>query len=108
MSNLIKSFTELSDAEKKARGLYHTPREILQQPRMWVETRKLMAAMANEIKAILTEADKDHQIILTGAGTSEFVGRSLENLFNKHPGCQAKSVATTSIITYPEAFFKVG
>ena len=108
MINLIKSFTELSDTERKARGLDHTPREILQQPMMWLETREVMVAKAKEIKAILADADKDHQIILTGAGTSEFAGLSLENLFNKLPGCEAKSVATTSILTDPEAVFRVG
>jgi tagatose-6-phosphate ketose/aldose isomerase len=105
MANQIKSFIALSDAERKARGLDHTPREILQQPRMWLETGTIMVGLAEQLKDYLADC-QDRQIILSGAGTSEFIGKSLENLFNKISGYETKSVATTSIITDPEAVFR--
>lgn len=107
MSNALKALIELPEAEQKAKGVESTPQEIYQQPEMWRQTLEIMKNKKEEIIKFLGD-EKDRQIILSGAGTSEFIGLSLVNLFNKASGYDTKSIATTSIITDPESAFQAG
>ena len=47
---------------------------------------------------------EDFDIVLTGAGTSEFIGNSLYQALNGKYGYKVKSYATTDIVPSPEAF----
>ena len=46
----------------------------------------------------------DFDIILTGAGTSEFVGNSLYSDLNKQLNYKVKSYGTTDIVASPESY----
>lgn len=107
MANALQSLLALSDAEKEKLGVKATPREIFQQPGTWRKTLAIVQSQKEEIKQFLANG-KDRQIILSGAGTSEFVGWSLINLFNKVSGFDTKSIPTTGIITDPSAAFRKG
>ena len=58
------------------KGIY-TATEINQQPNTWKKTIKQVEEHKEEIKAFIENVTKhdDYDIILTGAGTSEFVGK---------------------------------
>lgn len=105
MANTFTKLLSLSPAEKKKKGVVDTPPEIYQQPEMWLETYQILEKQKAEIKKFL-KGQEDRTILLTGAGTSEFIGLSLENLFNKVSGFVARTVPTTSMITDPEAFLR--
>ncbi len=47
---------------------------------------------------------EDYDIILTGAGTSEYVGNALYSYLNKTNGSKVKSYATTDIVSTPENY----
>ena len=58
-------------------GAEITTREIYQQPSVWKETARLYQERKAEIKAFLKKIGQEHgyiKVILTGAGTSAYVG----------------------------------
>lgn len=107
MSDALLELIQASDEEKKQKGTEYTPAEIYQQPEMWRETLKILEGQKAEIEKFLG-GETDRKFLLTGAGTSAFIGLCLENLFNKNSGYEARAVGTTEIITDPDATFLEG
>lgn len=84
----------------------HTIREIRQQPRMWQEAYKLVCEQKEAIKEFLGRyLQEGYSIVLTGAGTSAYIGNTLERALahTSFAGCRA--IATTEIITNPTLYF---
>ena len=81
-----------------------TLHEIYQQPATWKKTCAQMAACKTELQAFLDQVVKadDFDIILTGAGTSEFVGNSLFHALSVKYDHKVKSYATTDLVPSPE------
>ena len=83
-----------------------TLQEIYQQPATWRKTCAQIAACKEELQAFLDKVVKadDFDIVLTGAGTSEFVGNSLFQALNEKYNYKVKSYGTTDIVPSPENF----
>ncbi|MCI7596616.1 MAG: SIS domain-containing protein [Lachnospiraceae bacterium] len=83
-----------------------TLQEIYQQPATWRKTCAQLAACKDELQAFLNQVVKaeDFDIVLTGAGTSEFVGNSLFQALNERYNYKVKSYGTTDIVPSPENF----
>lgn len=83
-----------------------TLKEIYQQPSTWKKTCAQIAACKDELQAFLDQVllKDDFDVVLTGAGTSEFVGNSLFQALNKKYNYKVKSYATTDIVPSPEDF----
>ena len=81
-----------------------TIHEIYQQPSTWRKTCAQLAACKDELQKFLDQVVKapDFDIVLTGAGTSEFVGNSLYHALNKKYDFKVKSYASTDIVPNPE------
>ena len=107
MADALLKLVQAPEAEKEKKGTRYTPAEIYQQPEMWEQTLKICEGMKKEILAFLG-GETDRTILLTGAGTSAFIGLCLENLFNKTSDYKARAVGTTEIITDPAATFLPG
>lgn len=88
-------------------GGTHTAMEICQQPQVWKNTWELMLDHQQELKAYLDEVyiHKDLEIILTGAGTSAFIGDILEGTFQKNSKKRTKALATTDLVSHPQQNF---
>ena len=69
----------ISDEKMQATSSVFTLSEIYQQPATWKKTCAQIAACKDELQAFIDQVVKaeDFVIVLTGAGTSEFVGNSL-------------------------------
>jgi tagatose-6-phosphate ketose/aldose isomerase len=98
--NPLSRLIALPDAEKQERGLLHTPAEISQQPETWQKTYKIFEGS----KALLAEflrpvREEQWTIYLVGAGTSDYIGRSLSNLLRQRWGCEVYAVASTDLLT---------
>ena len=98
-------FNKTEEAWKELNGFW-TAKEILQQPETW---KKTIAQIKNEkvaIKAFIerTTKNEDFDIILTGAGTSEFVGNSIFPYLTKKYNYKVKSYGTTDIVADPESY----
>ena len=90
----------------KNNGACDTATEIAQQPEMWLKTRDLIKSQEQEIRDFLEPVLQmpGIEIILTGAGTSAFVGDTTQGILQEKLTVPARSIATTDIVTYPELF----
>ena len=81
-----------------------TIHEIYQQPATWRKTCAQLAACKDELQKFVDQVVKaaDFDIVLTGAGTREFVGNSLYHALNKKYDFKVKSYASTDIVPNPE------
>jgi len=99
---------ELSAAERESLGLVHTLREILQQPQTWRGTYEKVQASATEIAEFLTRAGVGEQratplnVLLVGAGTSDYIGKSVCALLQKEWSCNVQAVPSTDLLTNVE------
>ena len=93
-----------SEEQMKETSSTFTIHEIYQQPATWRKTCAQLAACKDELQAFLDQVVKadDFDIVLTGAGTSEFVGNSLYHALNKKYNFKVKSYASTDIVPNPE------
>ncbi|MGB9779557.1 SIS domain-containing protein [Caldanaerobacter sp.] len=96
-----------SEERLKEKGGYFTAKEINQQPEVW---KKLFDILANQKKEIIEFLNpifqlKDLKIILTGAGTSAYVGYSSEGYLRRMLGLDVEAIDTTDIVASPENFF---
>ena len=84
----------------------HTYAEILQQPSVWQQCLSDLednqASLLAFIQPILAI---DHlKIILTGAGTSAYIGKTLESHLNAATAHQVTAIATTDMVINPELY----
>lgn len=85
---------------------YWTAAEINQQPVTWAKTIAQVKNEKEAIAAFISQviSKEDYDIILTGAGTSEFVGNGLFSYLNKLTNFKCKSYGTTDIVATPENY----
>ena len=83
-----------------------TLKEIYQQPKTWLKTLNQIKENRQAIQAFIDKVIKcdDFDVILTGAGTSEFVGNALYSYLNKKLNYKVKSYGTTDIVATPENY----
>ena len=98
------SIFNYSEEQMKAAFSTFTIHEIYQQPATWRKTCAQLAACKDELQKFVDQVVKaeDFDIVLTGAGTSEFVGNSLYHALNKKYDFKVKSYASTDIVPSPE------
>lgn len=101
MLDSLSKLLELPDAERQSRGLVHTPGEIQQQPATWRATVKLLAERRSQILSFLDECGPSDRlsVLLTGAGTSDYIGRALAALLRREWQCEVAAVASTELLT---------
>ena len=98
-------FDITSEDMQKATATF-TLTEIYQQPNTWKKTCDQIRAHKDEIKKFIDQVITcdDYDVILTGAGTSEFVGNALFPSLNKQLGFKIKSYGTTDLVPTPENY----
>lgn len=105
MTDALSKLLSLPAAEKEARGLVYTPREIFQQPVTWRRSYKKLLRLAPEVGQFLAragvgrEAQERPVVLLVGAGTSDYVGRSLAALLQRAWGCVVQAAPSTDLLT---------
>jgi tagatose-6-phosphate ketose/aldose isomerase len=82
-----------------ARGIC-TAREISQQPVVWTKIESVMGREAAALRAFLGPllGRRDLRIVLTGAGTSAFVGECLAPPLKRSTRLRVDAVATTDLV----------
>lgn len=83
-----------------------TVKEIYQQPATWEKTCRQIEEHKDEIQKFIDQVitQEDFDVILTGAGTSEFVGNALFPHLTGLLNYKVKSYGTTDIVATPEAY----
>lgn len=97
----------MTQEQLKERSAIFTAAEIHQQPATWKKTFEQIQTLKPELEAFLNNVLKkdDYDIILTGAGTSEFVGNSTYAFLNRLlSNYKVKSYGTTDLVACPENY----
>ncbi|HKO10520.1 MAG TPA: hypothetical protein VJV22_01030, partial [Acidobacteriaceae bacterium] len=101
----LASLLLLPPEQQAARGLVHTPREIQQQPDTWAETFNRLRAVDSSLArrlaeyGIVPQTSNAPDVILAGAGTSDYIGRSLQRLLQRSWHCNVNSIPSTDLLT---------
>lgn len=84
----------------------NTYREIFQQPKVWLKEYELILKELSNVKKFLSNSfvSDEYEIILTGAGTSAFIGNVLSVILAQKGFYNCHAVSTTDLITHPKAF----
>lgn len=95
----------LSAEQIDSAGAHWTAREICQQPQIWLDVERLMAAEADRLHRFLAPllAQPHLRIVLTGAGTSSFVGQCLAPAMARH-GRRVEAISTTDLVAGPQSW----
>ena len=83
-----------------------TASEIYQQPSTWQTTYEQINQMKTPLQDFINQVilQPDYDVILTGAGTSEFIGNSIVSALNEKLDHKCKSYGTTDIMATPTAY----
>jgi tagatose-6-phosphate ketose/aldose isomerase len=84
-------------------GAHWTSREVLQQPELWPEIGDRIVSQAADLKSFLDPLlqRSDLRIVLTGAGTSAYIGECLTPALVKALGVRVDTVASTDLVADP-------
>lgn len=95
------------DRDPAAPGAAITTREIRQQPALWREVAVAAAARRVHTEQFLTPLlrRENCRIVLTGAGSSAFVGDILAPALSRQLRSRVDAVATTDIVSNPREAF---
>ena len=97
-----KSLEEL----EKIKAIF-TATEIRQQPELWRETYKLILDQKENIQRFIDKnVDENTRIVLTGAGTSDYVGDTVVLELNKKLNARVEAIATTDIVSNPKEYIE--
>jgi tagatose-6-phosphate ketose/aldose isomerase len=93
----------MSLSQEQLPGAHWTVREILQQPRIWDEVLQLMTSRAHAIDTFLRPLleRSDIRVVLTGAGTSAFIGDCLAPAIAARWNRRVEAIASTDIVACP-------
>jgi tagatose-6-phosphate ketose/aldose isomerase len=93
-------------AELETAGGIWTAREIVQQPVLWTKIERLMTKEAGALRAFLDPLleRRDMRVVLTGAGSSSFVGACLVPALKCRTQLRVDAVATTDLVGSPETW----
>ncbi|CAM4061062.1 SIS domain-containing protein [Roseateles saccharophilus] len=89
-------------------GGLHTAEEIAHQPAIWRALATALEEQRSRIDAFLGDwlRQPGHRVILTGAGSSAYIGEMAADTLNAAWPAEVRAVASTSLLTHPELYLK--
>ncbi len=104
----MTNYLQLDENTLNRAGALWTAREIAQQPASWRRTQDLLRQQGPLIAGFLTPllARADLRIILTGAGSSAFIGECLAPLLLPQLNRRVEAIATTDLLSGPRQYFQ--
>jgi tagatose-6-phosphate ketose/aldose isomerase len=105
-TELVTSHLGLTADELSSAGALWTAREIEQQPQMLQRTHALLAGSHAEVQKFVAPIADDPlaRIILTGAGTSAYIGGCLSPLLDSQLAARVDAVPTTDLVSSPHLY----
>jgi tagatose-6-phosphate ketose/aldose isomerase len=102
----MKKIINHSETDLKNKSGYWTAKEIEQQPVVWQKVANDIIKNHGELSGWLEDALSKPlgRIILTGAGTSAYVGETLAPFLSKKLSRPFEAISTTDIVSAPEQF----
>ncbi|MEQ5789826.1 sugar isomerase [Muricauda sp. NFXS6] len=100
-------YLNIEDTKLKDFGALYTAKEISGQPELWEKIFEKLLREKDGISEFLDEALLTSQkIMLTGAGTSAYIGCSVEGLLQRNFGITTLSIPTTHLVSHPQDYFE--
>lgn len=97
----------INEEKMKELGAEYTITEIRQQPKLWEETYNIVKSNEEKIKIFLNKKLKSNtRIVLTGAGTSDYVGDTIYLYLAKKLNLRVEAIASTDIVSNPAEFIE--
>ncbi len=88
-----------------AKGAFNTAKEISQQPEIWQKVWADVYENQSVINKFFEKAlPNTKRIIITGAGTSAFIGLSLSGLFQRNTKIVTEAISTTDLVSHPKNY----
>ncbi|MEG1114507.1 MAG: SIS domain-containing protein, partial [Janthinobacterium sp.] len=89
-------------------GGLHTAEEIAHQPAIWRALAGILRKEQASLAAFLGDAlsDPQQRVILTGAGSSAYVGEIVVDTLNAAWPAQIRAIATTTLLTHHELYLE--
>ena len=88
-------------------GAIYTANEINQQPQMWEKVYSIVDENKEKIKTIIGEKlTQNTRIVLTGAGTSDYVGDTISIYLSKLLNLRVDAIATTDLVSNPSEYIE--
>jgi tagatose-6-phosphate ketose/aldose isomerase len=93
--------------ELEEKGGLHTALEIEGQPILWQEVYDLILSQQKDLQNFLLPlfSNNDLRIILTGAGSSAFIGEAAQGIVQANTKRITQAIPTTDLITHPQLHF---
>jgi tagatose-6-phosphate ketose/aldose isomerase len=89
----------------KEKNAFNTANEISGQPELWKNIATKVIQEQKEIQLFISSvSSKVQRIILTGAGTSAYIGMSVRSIFQNQFNIITEDIPTTQIVTHPSAY----
>jgi len=99
-------YLNIDNKELEIKGAKNTAMEIAGQPNLWINIYNKVVREEKEIKEFVFQSQKVAQkIILTGAGTSAFIGYSIEGIIQRNAKTTVLSLPTTHLVSHPNDYF---
>ncbi len=108
----VRELLAASPTEQRERGYYHTLREIGQQPLTWTQTARIALESKAELETWLVTTDgrwRADAVVLTGSGSSLYVGECLRLPLERALAMPAQAVAGGDLLLFgPDAIISRG
>ncbi len=100
-------YLEFDRKELSKLGGYNTALEIAGQPELWKEVYQLILDKSDSLHLFLEPLMRlaHLRIILTGAGSSAFIGEAAQGIIQSDTGKITQAIASTDLVTHPQVFF---
>lgn len=100
-------YLHFEQKEIEEKGGLNTAREIEGQPALWQEVYNMILSEKSILSRFLTPvlSNPDSRIILTGAGSSAFIGEAAQGIFQENTKRITSAIPTTDLITHPQLHF---
>ena len=108
MTNSLRELVSLPKRELRSKGIEHTPREIESQPKLWIKNFEMLKEREEEIWSFVRSqimSNRSPKVILSGAGTSAFVGLSVQNILRSRWMVDVDARPATDIVTNWNSIF---
>ena len=108
MTGPLYELVSLPEKERKEKGIEYSPREIWSQPKIWLKNFEILSRKKEEIRSFVESRilNKDNsQVVLSGAGSSAFIGTSAELLLRKRWQKPVEARPNTDIMTNWDSIF---
>lgn len=102
----MNNYLTFSEQALKAKGAYWTAKEINQQPNTWLSATKNLEQVRPQLRDWLGPIlnTPDLRIILTGAGTSAYIGQTLAPFLSQQTNRVFEAISSTDLVSNTQQY----